>query len=136
MSIEKLLSDLIAALDLNTAAHAQKSQPVKNAAPEPAAPQPSATTAVSKASPAKPATPAKAPPAKSATVEAQKPTSATYETSGVREAVIKLASMTGEGKGRQAVLDICAEFGVATARELQPSQWAEFLAAINARIED
>jgi hypothetical protein len=143
MSIESLITDLIGALDRNTAAHSFGAAPETSAteqtgtAAEPArrgrkpktAEQPATTGAAAMASTAQaPATGASAAPASGAGVAA--PGGATLLKT-MTDAVITLAN----DYSRDEAKAILAKFNVIKCSEVPAAHWAEVLGLANAAIE-
>lgn len=124
MSLEDKIDDLIAALEANTAAHkgntGSTAAPAAKAAPVAAKPAPTKPTA---AAPTKPA----AKPAPKKAVEPE-PEADEVDYDAVRASILNL----GKVKGRAAVADALAEFGVDKGADLDPSQYAEALEAFTA----
>ncbi len=131
MSLDKAVTDLIAALDRNTAAHLNGAAP----APAPVKPARAAKPAVDPA-PAVAAAPAAAAPA-AAPATARLPTADTA--AAVTPAQIKAAGddltiLANELNARDQAVAILAEFGVQKMTAMPPANIPEFHARVKAAI--
>ena len=102
--------------------------PKPQKAEKPAAPAQSPAPSADTAGPA-PKAEVKPDPKPEATTSSAKP-SASVDYPTLQKAVFTLAI-----KSREAAGEVAASFGVKTFKELDPSKWAEALAAVNAKLE-
>lgn len=89
-----------------------------------------------KPTPAKPAAASTPPTAPAAAAPEPKVESSESKPASVEYPVLQKAVFALAAKSREAATALVAEFGVKTFKELDPSKWADALAAVNAKLAE